>query len=67
MEERIIELETKLAFQDDTILKLEAEVNTQAQQIFKLQKEFTELRKHITSGENAQIMKLEDEAPPPHY
>jgi SlyX protein len=67
LENRIIELETKVAFQDDTILKLEAQLAGVEQTLLRLTKELDALRTQVASGEGNGVMPLADEAPPPHY
>ncbi len=66
MEERIIELETKVAFQEDAISELREVTTTQEQQILKLERELKEIR--------AQLIEVDlgsggtsEEPPPPHY
>jgi SlyX protein len=66
MEKRIIELETKVAFQEDTILKLRDAVAEQEKQLYRISKELAAIRRHLIElgpvpGEE------EDDSPPPHY
>ena len=67
MEDRLIELETKVAFQDDTILKLEAQVSGIEKTLLRLTRELETLRSQFTKGEGAGVMDLVDDVPPPHY
>ncbi|MDV9031816.1 SlyX family protein [Pseudomonas sp. RAC1] len=66
LESRVIELETRQAFQDDTIQALNDELAGQSRVIERLQLQMAELLKryeemvgHYEAGE--------DEPPPPHY
>ncbi|MCA9406450.1 MAG: SlyX family protein [Candidatus Omnitrophica bacterium] len=65
MEERIIELEKKVSFQDNTIEELNQVVIEQQKKIDQLQRELQRLKEFVTSGDL--VRKLEDEEPPPHY
>ncbi|WP_417701223.1 SlyX family protein [Pseudomonas sp.] len=66
LESRIMELESRLAFQDDTIQALSDELVEQNRRIERMQLQLTVLarRQEELSGQ-ADI--AEDEAPPPHY
>ncbi|WP_369958977.1 SlyX family protein [Pseudomonas benzenivorans] len=66
LEERITELESRLAFQDDTIQALNDEIVTQQRLLerVRLQLEALAKRQEELSG---QLDVAEDEAPPPHY
>ncbi|HSX71321.1 SlyX family protein [Pseudomonas subflava] len=66
MESRIIELESRLAFQDDTIAALNDVVVEQQRAIERLQLQVAVLarRQEEMAG---QFGIAEDEAPPPHY
>ncbi|NQD94693.1 hypothetical protein HP532_18770 [Pseudomonas sp. CrR25] len=65
-EERITELESRLAFQDDTIQALNDVLVAQQRVIERLQLQVAILakRQEEVSG---QFEVAEDEAPPPHY
>lgn len=69
MENRLIELETRVAFQDDTIEQLNQIITTQQQQIDRLHKEVVAIVARISeSGEAASnIANQSEETPPPHY
>lgn len=67
MEDRLIELETRLAFQDDAVLKLEGQVSQLERTVLKLTEELREMRDQLATGSSSQVMDLADEAPPPHY
>jgi len=66
MEDRLMELETKVSFQEDAILKLRETVAEQEQQLYKLSKEMEAVRKHLTESGPAPDSPNE-EPPPPHY
>lgn len=65
-EERVTELESRLAFQDDTIQALNDVVVEQQRMLERLQLQISVLarRQEEISG---QFGMEEDEAPPPHY
>ena len=66
LESRIMELESRLAFQDDTIQALSDELVEQNRRIERMQLQLTVLaRRQEELGGQASIR--EDEAPPPHY
>ena len=67
MEERITELESRLAFQDDTIQKLNDVVVKQQQQIDQLFVQMSELKEQIQSLVPVLIANEAQETPPPHY
>ncbi|CAD5376385.1 Protein SlyX homolog [Pseudomonas sp. OF001] len=66
LELRVTELETRLAFQDDTLQQLSDELLAQGRLIDLLQRQIAALaaRQAELVG---QIGPAEDEAPPPHY
>ncbi|MCW1936197.1 hypothetical protein EGJ86_02880 [Pseudomonas sp. o96-267] len=66
LESRIMELESRLAFQDDTIQALNDELVEQSKRIERMQLQLAVLarRQEELSG---QAGITEDEAPPPHY
>lgn len=66
LELRVTELETRLAFQDDTLQQLNDELLTQGRLIERLQRQ-VELLAARQAELVGQIGPLEDEAPPPHY
>ena len=66
LESRIMELESRLAFQDDTIQALSDELVEQNRRIERMQLQLTVLARR--QGElSGQAGIAEDEAPPPHY
>lgn len=66
LETRVIELETRLAFQDDTIQALNDVVVEQGQVIERLQLQMAELIKRYEEMVG-QYGNEGEEAPPPHY
>jgi len=66
LEPRVIELETRLAFQDDTIQALNDVVVAQGQVIERLQLQMAELIKRYEEMVG-QYGNEGEEAPPPHY
>ncbi|MFC2974105.1 SlyX family protein [Azotobacter bryophylli] len=66
LEMRITELETRLAFQDDTIQALNDELVAQQRLIERLQLQVEALAKRQQELLD-ELGPAEDEAPPPHY
>ncbi|MFP6849591.1 MAG: SlyX family protein [Pseudomonas sp.] len=66
MEERINELESRLAFQDDTIQALNDVLVSQQRLLERLQLQMAALIKRQDEA-SSQFGLSEDEAPPPHY
>ena len=66
MNERLIELETQLAFQDNVIQELNAVVTTQQQQLDQLKREMQRLGEQFMSLTD-KIVFSGNEPPPPHY
>lgn len=67
LQEKIIELETRLSYQDDTVLVLNDIVAGQQKQIEVLEKQLKLLSKQIKALHPSDIGPAEEEAPPPHY
>lgn len=69
LELRVTELETRLAFQDDTLQQLSDELLAQGRLIERLQRQVEMLaaRQADLADLAGQIGPAEDEAPPPHY
>ena len=67
MEDRIIELETKLSYQDHMIQELNDVVTRQQKQIDTLEIGLRRVREHLKSSSSSQIARPEEEVPPPHY
>lgn len=66
MNERLIELETQLAFQDGVIQELNDVVISQQQQLDLLKREMQLLREQFASL-NDKMVSSGNEPPPPHY
>lgn len=67
LEARIIELETKQAFQDDLLHELNDIVAEQSQTVDRLLREAYELRQVIKNMAPTNIAAQNEETPPPHY
>lgn len=66
LEARVMELESRLAFQDDTIQALNDELVEQQKRIERMQVQFSALARRQEELQG-QVGIAEDEAPPPHY
>lgn len=67
-EERIIELETRLAFQDDTIQQLSDEILAQGRLIERLQRQVALLAaRQAELAQGGAFVEQGEEPPPPHY
>jgi len=66
MNERITELETQLAFQDDTINELNRVVTDQQTQLNSLRDKICLLHKKLLSWSES-VVQHDDNQPPPHY
>lgn len=67
MENRLIDLESKLAFQDETISELNEVITDQQNQLDLLRDDIRLLNLRIASVAEASNVSEEKEAPPPHY
>jgi SlyX protein len=67
MENKIIELQSKLAFQDETINKLNEVITDQQNQLDQLREEIRLLGLRIASVAESSNVTEEKESPPPHY
>jgi SlyX protein len=67
MENRLIELESRLAFQEHTLQALNAVVARQQQEILQLQRELETLRAQLRALAPSSVASRADEPPPPHY
>ncbi len=67
MENKIIELQSKLAFQDETINDLNDVITDQQQQLDQLREEIRLLGLRIASVAESSSTSDEKEPPPPHY
>ncbi|MBB5322583.1 SlyX family protein [Marinobacter oulmenensis] len=67
LEDRLAELETRLAFQDDVIHTLSEQVAQQELDIRELWHAKQLLHKQLKDISPSNVKKEEDETPPPHY
>ncbi len=67
MENRIIELETKISYQEHLLHELNEVVTAQQKQIDALEKELRRIREHLKAGHSSGIARPEEDVPPPHY
>lgn len=67
MEKRVIELENKLIFQDETINELNDVITDQQRQLDQLREEIRLLNLRVASVAQSNVSAEEKEPPPPHY
>ena len=67
MEERVTELESRVAFQDDTIQKLNDVIIEQQHQIDQLSAQMAAVKEQIQALVPELIADQSQETPPPHY
>jgi SlyX protein len=67
MEQRLIELETRIAFQEETLQALNAVIVRQQQDMEYLQREIAALRAQVHALAPALVASRGEETPPPHY
>lgn len=67
MTDRLTELETQFAFQDDTISELNRIVTDQQEQIDRLREQVEQLHERLMSLAQTVAEPQENEPPPPHY
>ncbi len=67
LESRIVELESKQAFQEDTIDKLNQVITHQQNQLDQLHRLVKELKDWAKSQQQPNLATPEQEVPPPHY
>lgn len=66
-ESRLIELETRVAFQDDLLATLNRESAALADEVTRLREACADLRKALDAIRVALADDVADEPPPPHY
>ena len=66
-EERIVELETKLSFQEHLIQELNDALTYQQRKIDVLQHKLESMHGQIKAGLSDDIKPVSEEIPPPHY
>lgn len=67
LESRIVDLESKVAFQDYTIEELNRVLTDQQQQISELTQLVTQVREWVVNLQQPNIATPDQETPPPHY
>jgi SlyX protein len=67
MENRLVELETRLAFQDNTLQDLNTVVVRQQREIDALTREIETLKAQIRTLAPELVASRAEEVPPPHY
>jgi len=67
MKERMIELETKISYQDHLIGELNDVVTRQQQQIDQLEKTMQCFEAHLKQSTSSGLARPDEEVPPPHY
>lgn len=67
MEDDIAELQMKIAYQEDTIEKLNAALADQQKQLDQLQFQMRHVVDKLQQVGTSNIASLADETPPPHY
>jgi len=67
MNERLTELEVRVAFQDQTIQDLNEVVTRQQREIDRLVKELEAVKSLLAGLVPSMVIPQEDEKPPPHY
>lgn len=65
MDDRLMELEKRMAFQDRLLEELNQAVVDHQKTLDSLSREMGQLREHLRSGDL--MKKPQDELPPPHY
>jgi len=67
MENRIIELETKISYQEHLLQELNEVITSQQRQIDSLEKEVRRIREYLKQVHTSDIARPEEDIPPPHY
>jgi SlyX protein len=67
MNERLTELEVRVAFQDQTIHVLNEVVTDQQRQIDRLTQELEAVKARLSGLAPSMVIPQEEEKPPPHY
>lgn len=67
MNDDIVDLQTRLAFQDGLLEELNDVVTSQQKQIDRLENLIAGLKAQIEHIQHTQLMRQGDEPPPPHY
>ena len=67
MEQKLIDMEIRFAHQQDHIEQLDRVIYQQQQTIDQLGQRLLQLEKRLKSATEANILKPEEDSPPPHY
>lgn len=67
LQEQIVQLQSRLAFQDDTIEHLNQAITQQQQDMDKLKMQMSFVAKRMKEISTSQVASLSEETPPPHY
>jgi len=67
LENRIIELETKISYQDHLLQELNEVITLQQKQIDRLEKDSRRMLEHLKASHTSGIARPEEDVPPPHY
>ena len=67
MDDRLIELESRIAFQDHTLQELNEVIVRQQREIDELRRELEALRAQLEALAPALVASRSEETPPPHY
>jgi SlyX protein len=67
MQDRVAELEVRVAFQDKTIQELNEVVTRQQREIDRLVREVETLKVQVRALAPSPVVSRDEETPPPHY
>ncbi len=67
LQEQIVQLQSRLAFQDDTIEQLNQAITQQQQAMDKLKMQMSFVAKRMKEMNPSLIASMSEETPPPHY
>ena len=67
MEARIIELETRIAYQERLVHELNEVITRQQNQIDALRADYERILAHLKTEDGDRVARPDEEYPPPHY
>ena len=67
MEKQLIDLQSRLAFQEDNIDEINQTLAMQAREVRELKQEVKELKRQLRTLTPSNIARESEETPPPHY
>lgn len=67
MNDEIVDLQTRVAFQDGILEQLNQVVTSQQTQIDRLETQIKNLKAQLENLQHTQLVQQGDEPPPPHY